>query len=327
MTAVRKPTLGLGGLALLEWVTQTPPGTRFFTQSEGQIYLYERTLSADGRPQLSRPWPPTGDWRKSLTAINIMAQFANNVNVDTFQYRQSGFFEQFHPLGHSGFDRKAEVARYEKFCSEFIGRKDPFHFSQWIYLPTPTAYAFMTETGANQLADLRARRDAARAAIARTIVIGRSCVLRPALPDDVQRILPSGAVLPLPSRKVTCAYATATVVKETSTRLYLENIEVLPSIAGTTWQNDPISGTDPVRYIDKSSILLDHATAEAAASLSELDRGYVEDFARLSSELARRTVAAVAEMHSRMLQKDAEYRDSVQEVLSNTVQPEGDPKP
>jgi hypothetical protein len=257
-----------------------------------------------------------------------MAQFANNVNVDTYQYRQSGFFDHFHPLGHSGLDRKAEVARYEKFCIGFVGRKDLFHFSQWIYVPTPTAFAFMADTGAKQLADLRTKRDATRAAIARTIVIGRSCVLRPALPDDVQRILPKGAVLPLPNRRFTCAYATATIVRETSNRLYLENIEVLPSIAGTTWQNDPICGTDPGQYIEKSAVLLDHATAEAAATLSELDRGYAEDFEQLSSELARRTVAAVAEMHSRMLQKDAEYRDSVQEVLSNTVRPEGGgPKP
>ncbi|MGY3581828.1 hypothetical protein ACVIGB_000101 [Bradyrhizobium sp. USDA 4341] len=328
MIGSRKPTLGLGGLALLEWVTEKGPGTRFFTQSDSnEIYLYERTVTEDGKPHINRPWPPFGDWRVNPTAVNIMAQFANNVNVDTYQFRKSGFFEHFHPLGHTGLDRKAEVARYEKFCREFVGRKDAFHFSQSIYLPTPVAFSFMAEAGARQLANLRAKRDAARASIARTVVIGRACVLRPTLPDDVQRILPKGATLPLPSRKITRAYATATVVKETANRLYLENIERLPLIGNSTWQDDPISGTDPHRYVEKSAVLLDHASAEAAAALSELDRGYAEDFERLSGELARRTVAAVAEMHSRMLQKDAEYRDSVLEILSGAARRDTAPKP
>lgn len=312
---------GLGPLALLEWVTEKGPGVRFFTRSDNSIYLYERTVDEEGQAKVIRPWPPSGDWTKNPEARALSARFADNVNVDTYPFARKGLFDHYNALGHTGLDRKTERARYDAFCRDVIGRPDAFHASQTVCVPTALAFSFMAETGTRQLAELRAKREAARAAVERTIVIARTCVLRPNLPEDVQRILPEGATLPLPTRTFRRAYATATVIGETENRLYLADIVLLPVIGDSSSRADPIFGNEPRRYIEKSAVLLDHTSVATAAALGELDRTYADDFQRLCDESARKTISIVTEMHSKMLQKDAEYRDSVQELLSQSSGP------
>lgn len=324
MSVPRKPKLGFGPLALLEWVTEKGPNARFFTRSDGDhLYLYTRTADQDGTPKVARPWPPSGDWRKNVEACEIMARFDNKVAADTYAFRGLGLFELYNSLGHAGNDRKLEMKRYQAFVRDFVGR-DLFHFSQTVYVPTARAFTFMAEVGAAQLAELRSKRAAARAAVTRTIVIGNRCTLRPELPEDIRRILPKGAVLPLPTRTFTRAYATATVISESKDRLYLAEVVRLPEIGEG---HSPISGSDPQQYIHKSAVLLDHASPETASAIAQLDSDYVADFQRMSDDLARKTIAMVTEMHSKMLQKDAEYRDSVQELLSGAVPAQGGPKP
>lgn len=324
MTSNRKPKLGFGPLALLEWVTEMGPGTRFFTRSDGDhLYLYTRSVDQDGKPKVVRPWPASGDWRQNAEACEIMARFDNKVAADTYVFRGLGLFELYNSIGHTGIDRKVEQKRYENFVRDFVGA-DLFHFSQTVYVPTEKAFAFMAETGAAQLAELRNKRAAARAAVNRTIVIGSPCTVRPDLPEDVRKLLPKGAVLPLPVRTFMRAYATATVIGESKDRLYLADIAQLPAIGEG---QSPISGNDPHQYIQKSAVLVDHASAEVASALAQLDSEYADDFQRMSAELARKTIAIVTEMHSKMLQKDAEYRDSVQELLSGSTPIHSGPRP
>jgi hypothetical protein len=227
------------------------------------------------------------------------------------------FIHGFNGLGHVGVDRAQSRKNYEAFVAKLD--RDYFHFSQTAYVLTRSGYEFWKEKGRAMATEARARREAERAAVARTVLIGGPATVRPRLPVDLAKKIPKGLQLPLPSRRIVVPYATATVVKSTPTRLYVRDVEILPSTEGLATR--PIGGSVPHQYVSPEAVMVDDCSPRLAARLAEIAVEFQADADAIGARIVEEMLPKLLDLDSRLKQKDAERADAVAEALRAAGKP------
>jgi len=300
-------------LALMDWLTEAGPGRRIMRTSPFGIHLFEVVDRDGGKPGLDRVYPSETTGRQASEAERaLLVRLGGRDKIDTMPMYRGGFFDVYHPLqGHAPGGPEA----YERFAARF---DSPYVSGSGgsFYEPTETAFAFMAAQGRDQLAALVAREEAEREAVARTVLVGRSTVLRGEIPEDLARQVPAGMVLPVPSRRVTLPYATATVVRETAARLYVRDVRMVWDRPVHFSGPYPFSGHDPNMYVSPEDVIVDDPAPGLVERLVEIEADYHADLHRITADIVRQMLPLATEMYSRLLQKDSEREDLLREAIS-----------
>jgi hypothetical protein len=313
-----KPKFGYPSLALLDWLCEKGVDRRLFTAGGGMssrgAYLYEASEpNAEGKRSLRRIWPTSGPIEKNPDAQALLDRLGGRDTIDYTAMYQAKFLKGFNALGHNDIDQARGRKSYETFVAKFD--RNYFHFSESAIIVTPDGYRYWEEYGREATAKMRADRESARSAAARTVVIGCTCTVRPRLSEELKRRIPEGVVLPLPMRRIIRPYATATFVKETPMRVYVRDVRALPEIGETYWRNRPVGGNAPNQYVSPEAIMVNGCDQSLAEKLHAIAIEFQDDIDAIGERIAAEMLPGLIDLNSRILQKDAERADAVADAL------------
>jgi len=311
-----KPTYAQ--LALFNWLMESDR-RRFLThwsgmQSQSEISLYETVgVDDEGKKKLRRLLP-SGSHEAD---IEMIQRLGGRRSIQMHQFIQQGFIKHLVMNMHRD--------TFDKFTSQFAERN--WHYAETILLPTDKGREWWAETGKALFEAERAKREAGRAAVERMVLLGRTERITPRLPAELKAKVPSGIPLPLPAvRAALRPQATARVVKETGTRLYLADVKWLRSV---DWSAMVVEGRAPNEYVAKEHVIMDRANPSAVEGLLRIDAEYVEDVDRIAAQAVEAILPALTDLDSRLKQKEAERDDMIRELLEEAKEPEvraGGPK-
>lgn len=278
------------------------------------VYLFEASPpKGDGKQSLQRVWPVFGPTEQNPEAQALLARLGGRDTIDYTAMYQAQFLRGFHALGFSSADSGRGRKLFDGFIAKFD--RNPFHYSETAVIVTPEGYRYWEEHGREAVAKMRAEREAALAAVARMVLIGCKCTIRPRLSDELRRQIPQGVSLPLPERRIVRPYATATFIKKTTTRIYVRDVKVLPSVGEMGWRNHPVGGNSPNQYVSPDAIMVDGCDAALAERLHAIASEFQNDIDAIGERMVGEMLPGLTAMNSRMLQKDAERVDAVTEAL------------
>jgi len=318
MTSTTKPPkFDYHLLALMGWLCESPNARILSSYGAGlnDAYptLYELSPKReDGKRSITQVFPAR-DSRVSDESVEMVKRLGGKVSNDYHKLLQQGFLMSMSAMYEN-------TKAFEKFVSDLEPRCE-FHWSQKMFFLTKKGFEYWKETGKAQYEKLHARKLAAREEADRLILIGINGVVRPILPERLEKMV-NGAGLRLPdiSRKIVRPYAIARVTKETATRFYVENVELLQGDAyalSGNYSGSPIEGRAPNQYVEKKYVMLDNATKAGAAKVVSTDVEYVDDLRGIMLASLQQIIPLLSEMNLRLAQKGSERDDMMGELLQS----------
>jgi len=328
MTSTKKPPkFDYHLLALLGWLSENPNARLLSSYGAGldQNYptLYELSPKReDGKRSIAQVFPAR-DSRASDESVELVKRLGGRVSNDYHKLLQQGFL-----LSMSSMYENTKA--FEKFVSTLEPRHE-FHWSQKMFLLTKKGFEYWNEAGKAHYEKLHAKRLAAREEADRLILIGVDGVVRPILPERLEKMV-NGAGLRLPdiSRKVVRPYAIARVTKETATRFYVEDVDLLQGDAYALsggHSGSPIEGRAPNQYVEKKHVMLDNATKAGAARVVSTDVEYADDLRGIMLASLQQIIPLLSEMNLRLAQKGSERDDMMGELLQSLREEGGRSEP
>lgn len=304
--------LSFSDLALIDWLLEKP-GQRFFTNASTirttKFNVYELSeKNADGK----------------RTAVCLSNRFGGNeellkrlggkISFNSSKMYKSGFFNAY-----SGTFNNQE--KFSALVATLVS--NPFHWSDTIYVPTKTLWDWWVNSGRQMFEAERDKRETARAAVSRRLIIGCRMSIKPEIPDELKDAFSQlQTKLPNLEKSVVRPYALATVTKETATRVYIEDIEIIkPTRSRVEYDDVPIHGNAPNQYVELSSIMADRVSARGAAKLIEFEQEYADDFARISGEAMAKIIPIIRDLDLRQKQKEAERDDILRDLIESIEEP------
>lgn len=293
-------------LALMDWVLEKGH-RRFFTHTSGlhtgnQTWLYEAgPEDAEGKRKMVRVYPSHRN-----DDVAMLERLGGRDTIQTHQLYQQGFLIQISPTMNAG--------KMEKFLSQFSARE--WHWMEQVYLVTAAGRTWWEDEGRELHRKAAAERRAEREAALRTVVVGGMAKVQPEISRELRAKIPDGIPLPIPSRKALRPQATATVVKETETRLYVTDVKSIRK--RPIGEREVVEGREPNLYVARENVIVDHATPDVARRMAEIDAEYEEDLNRIAEQTVEALLPALQDLASRMAQKDAEREDMMRELLEGT---------
>jgi hypothetical protein len=231
------------------------------------------------------------------------------------------------------FDSTAKPApdgtpnRFNRFVA--LAGADPAEFSRSMVIGRVGAQSrdWWSRQGREEFETRKSKRAAERSAVERTIIIGASCTVTPIMDPEIARQLPPGFHNPARPLKAVRPTWSATVVKETDTRVYVTNVRRIRPAAGyEDRESHPIGGRVPNQFVERDSIMVDSATPALVARIAEIDAEHVDGFqVAFNSEMAL-ALPFLLSMHARHLQNDAMRDDLIREAIEAEARAAG-PKP
>lgn len=210
------------------------------------------------------------------------------------------FWKFFDDLGHEPFSRKAPGLVLLRVTAEGV--------------------AWWNGVGKARYEALREARDAERAEVARTVVIGVTAVVYPDLPDRLKDRLPSDFVMPFKAMKIVRPTFTATVVKESASRVYIKDVRRIRTGGGWGTASDerrnPISGHAPNQFVEPGDIMADGASEQLVLKLLEIDRDTVETFNTTVTNAVESILDPLRLAYERAFQAAAMRDDLVREAIA-----------
>lgn len=309
-------------LALFDWLMERDR-RRFFSHHSGiaathEVWLYETDgVDENGKKKLVRLLPNSEGMEGRAKAAALIERLGGRATIQTWQLLQQGHI--------AGLSMNSNSEAFEAFSSQF--NKAMWHWSEHLYVVTDKGRAWWKETGRELFEAEKSKRDKERAAVERVVLLGRVERVRPEVPREIATRVPEGMSLPLPSRSVLRPQATAVVVKETTTRLYLRDVSWLRPV---DYSSRVVEGREPSEYVAREHVILDGAEPETVERLMKIDAEYVEDVNRIAEQAVNSILPALLSLDSRLKQKDAEREDMMKEAIeaANSAKEDiGGPKP
>lgn len=324
---VERQKLSLPQLALLEWLCEKPQGKRMFagsTSDSARLYFYDVVDQAEGKPRIVRIHPnyPGDSSDAQLDTEAFLVRMGGRDSIDHTPLARIGFLLSFNSLGHTHSSTSEGRQRHESFIAQYAN--NPFHFSQSARIVTKAGIEYWEHHGREQLAEARSAVEVAEAEVSRLVLIGVNQRISPQLPPDIQKLIPEGLPLSLPSIATKQPFAVARVVKQTAQRLYVRDVELLPR-PGIV--HSPIVGNPPNQYVAPDAVIIDHATRSVIRRYLDAESEFRSDYDRLIAEMASRILPVATEYYSRLVQKKAERDDTLREIIAGDAEPDDTPKP
>lgn len=307
----------LANLTMLEWLCERPKNRLYTThnvsQSGSVTYLYEfGDLAEGGKRSITRVYPSNNSGEKARKEdLAYERLFGGKVGKNYHKLEQSDLVRSISSLYHG----RDEV---ERFVATLDRERKPFHYSELLHFVTDAGIAYWENEGRAELERLRGNVAEQRASADRLVLIGSRTKITPSLPKHIQDAVRFGLNLPHLERVVIRPYAMARVVKETETRLYVEDVEILKKDLNSSYDGSVygiIEGQEPNQYVAKERVMMDHITRGLAAKAVEIHEEYVRDIHRIMLENIECIMPFLVESDSRLKQMSAAHEDIMRDLL------------
>ncbi|MCZ7860652.1 hypothetical protein O9X98_04475 [Agrobacterium salinitolerans] len=179
------------------------------------------------------------------------------------------------------------------------------------------ALKWWQEEGEALFASLKSKREAARAAVGRTVIIGSTCKVFPKIAKDTEKSFPVGFRHPIPAITLVRPTWKARVVKETKERLYIQDVVRIRDVEAWCREGQPLRGSAPNQYVDRSDVLIDGAVEAAAARLVAIDAEHIESHRHACDTALAAALEPLLTLHSRILQAGAMHDDLMREAIAD----------
>lgn len=292
-------------LALMDWMMEKP-GRRFATHmtvGTGGFDLWELgEEDANGKQPVTKI---LSQWNSGKDSEVLIKRLGIKRTLDLSKLHSAGFLTSLNGLTN----RQSR----EKFIARL--KQNPFHYSDAIDLPTRQAREWWAQTGKSDFERERGRREDNERKATRLVLIGQRAVVSPTLTDTLRKAEQLGLKLPDLRQYLVRPYAVARVVRETGTRLYVEDVEVIADVRGFDSRKPSISGFSPNQFVDKTSVMIDGVTKAEAHAILDLDAEYASDLSGILNDTINRVAPILIEASSRLAQKRAEREDMLKERI------------
>jgi hypothetical protein len=161
---------------------------------------------------------------------------------------------------------------------------------------------------------LREKRDADRAKANRIIVIGIRCTVEPKIDPEKKALLPNGFKLPLPNLRLTRPTYTATVVKETQSRLYIKDVQRIRN-GSDGLEPSVIKGREPNQYIEREHVMVDGVASAFPRNIIDVDAERVASFQSACASTLDEVMGPLLNLYDRIFQAEASHADLMQEAI------------
>lgn len=167
----------------------------------------------------------------------------------------------------------------------------------------------------SEFATLKAKRDGLRAEVGRTVIIGAACKVYPRVDAETKKSFPYGFMLPIPDLRLVRPTWKARVVKETKERLYIQDVVRIRTTGGVAREDNPIRGSEPNQYVDRTHVMVDGATERAAQTLLAVDTDRVEGYYQACDAALAVALEPLIALHSRLFQAEGMHDDLMREAV------------
>ncbi len=303
---------GILELSLLGWLAEDPKN-RFAIASDHSFACYEKQAP---REDGLRPVRKLADFQKDADSDALKVWFGGKIAWKAGALLDEGCFVRHVMLGTAfkNDDRelfKAAVADVYipgswNLSSAYIGVTDA-GIEWW--------KSTGSELHASLLEKIAARREKDRAA-ERRAVFGWVMHFDRKIPERIQDMLPQGMELPLPRLSGLRPMFTARIVRETSDRFYVEDVQPL-NRASSLIVTLGVRTHGKHQYVDRDRLMLDHASQADAAALLEFDQSQQEDHTDRCLRAADELEPIIRRYIAGAVQNEAEHADRMRELLDS----------
>ncbi len=316
-TGKSKPKFTYGQLALVDWLLEGA-GKRFALAKTHynawkDLDLYE---VVDGEVlELSD--------HKAPGKTGLQDRLGGRLDIDYLPLQAEGCLLMHHSRGKredgdpvNGFMRFMSSINYDRF--------GPDSEYRLIRMGSKTAEWWDT-TGAPTFAPMKEKRETARKAVARTVVIGTRSTVKPRIDPEKEKSFPVGFRHPVPDLKIVRPTYVATVVKETKDRLYIQNITRIRDAARyfEEREDSPIQGRAPNQFVDKSRVIADGIKGELPRNILNVDAERVESYHEACDVALEAALEPLLSLHARLFQAESMHED----LMRDAIQSDTGPKP
>lgn len=312
--AGRKDKLGFAQLALVDWLLEAPT-TRFVL---GNVNLYSSLYVSkaltlceviDG-DTVTLASPAT-----TTTNVELEDRLGGSFEIDIRLLVEEKVLHSNRSTAESanGDQKNGFVQFMESIgCTEF---NSP-HGHRLLRAVSKTA-EWWGSVGKAQFDELKDKRDAVRREAARTIVIGARMVVEPRIDPPKAKTFPEGFRHPIPNLVLTRPTYTATVVKETKSRLYVQNVvRIRPEPRYREGsENHPIQGRAPNQYVERSHVMADGISALSPARMLEVDAERVDSYHESCDKALTAVLEPLLSLHNRLFQAKAMHDDLMKDAV------------
>lgn len=302
--------------ALIEWLLEAPE-KRFAIhyRNSGGIHLCERaTMREDGKwefRRISGADPASPD-------KPVVDRFGGKLKLDPHNLRMAGLVI----VAAAATTWPDEKERFAQLTSDLY-RPTAWQYDCAIVVPSTTAKDWWEAKGSVALEKFVAKREEKKRAAAALERVGVFAVRREygIAPYKGMRIDLEGrlaeatqtALAVVPRWAGVRPAFSAVIVRETETRYYIRDIVQLTT---ANLKIDGGMGSNTERYIDKSFLLLDHATEAEIAKLKAFDDEIVADYEAMRDKLVNELVPGILNAMDHKAQKAAEIDGTFHDMMA-----------
>jgi hypothetical protein len=215
------------------------------------------------------------------------------------------------PGKDNGFQRFMKSIGYTGF--------DTAHGGQLLMRQTEGSMQRWEADGKAAFAELKEKRDALRAEVSRTVIIGAKCKVYPRVDAETKKSLPSGFTIPIPDLKLVRPTWKARVVRETKERLYIQDVVRIRDGGGQALEHSPIRDSAPNQWVAREHVMVDGATERAAQTLLSVDSDRVESYYQACDTALSAALEPLLALHARLFQAEGMHDDLMREAIEKST--------
>nr|WP_250807040.1 hypothetical protein [Neorhizobium tomejilense] len=304
--------LSFAPLALVDWLLESP-STRFVIRDEdwrgNDTHIYE--VRDGDAVRIASSMGNSGE-------PDFLDRLGGKVGFDLESLRQSNVLQnnRSDAVAKNG----AEKNGYKEFLNSIgVTVSDPGY--NRIYRVGNHTAAWWEESGKARFVKLKEKRDEERARANRIIVVGAKCTISPVIDPDKKKLLPVGFKLPMPSIRITRPSHTATVVKETDTRIYVRDVQrIRPAMGFEAREESVIKGKEPNQYIERESLMVDGVRSATPRNIIDADAERVADYHAACKTTLDAVLEPLLALHARLFQAESMHEDLMREAIDKDKQ-------
>lgn len=310
VTKSRKNRLSFGHLALVDWLMEAP-ATRFALENTWYRASKDLTLRevVDGK---------VVTFASSSTPTNpeLVDRLGGSLEIDPSALINVNAVHSNHSLAKPAADR--EKNGFVLFM-ESIGQteKTDLDYGYRLLRITDSNREWWNTVGKAEFEAMKKERDEARKAVGRTIVIGATCNIGPRIDPETEKLFPAGFKHPLPTLTLVRPTYSATVVRETETRLYVQDVVRLRKSEGR--ESETVRGSAPNQYVDRSNVIADGISDAGPKAILAVDAERVSSFHEACDEALSVALGPLLNLHSRLFQAESMHDDLMREAISSDL--------
>lgn len=300
-------------LAFIDWLAESP-AKRF-------AILWASHRGQDNGPtfyELNDAGGYTSFNHWSSGSTELAERFGGTINIDLEPLKKA---QLINCLQSNAKSADGGPNNFVKFIMQAgMDYNESRFFLSTVYRANRQTLEWWNRQGKDVFLALKEKRNEERASVERTVLIGVPCIVSPFaikpanLPDNMPKMFRN--------LTITRPTYTATVVKETDTRLYitdLERVREKTSSSDSEERYGIVQGRSPNLYVEKTNIMVDYTDEATVSALTALDADEVEAYRSVVASTWSDISGPILNMEARLIQAEAARDDMVREILERAA--------